>query len=195
MVYICENSKKMGKEIIVLDIETTGLNPREDFILELGIVKLCLETGKITPLFDQVFKDPKLRAKHRNAWIFSNGYMKIEEVRNAQPLQKYAHEIQTILNSYKGRITAWNRSFDSSFLSAQGFDLGREIPCPMKESVSFFKIPGARGFKWPKAQEAWDILFPDTIKIEQHRGLDDAVMEAQIIYELLQRGVYNPFSL
>ena len=45
----------MPREIIVLDIETTGLNPKEDLILELGMVKLSLETGEITVLFDQVF--------------------------------------------------------------------------------------------------------------------------------------------
>ena len=42
----------MSKEIIVLDIETTGLEPKEDLILELGMVKLNLETGEISELFD-----------------------------------------------------------------------------------------------------------------------------------------------
>jgi hypothetical protein len=49
-----------------------------------------------------------------------------------------------------------------------------------------------RGFgKWPSAQEAWDLLFPKTTKIESHRGLDDSKMEANIIFELLQKGIYN----
>ena len=73
-----------------------------------------------------------------------------------------------------------------------GFDLGPDIPCPMKQSVDYFKIEGNYGYKWPKAQEAWDILFPDTPKIEQHRGLDDSMMEAAIIYELHKRGQYKP---
>jgi len=84
----------MRKEIIVLDIETTGLKPQEDLILELGMVKLNLETGKISELFDQVFKDPRLTAKHREAWIFQNGFMELEEVRNALPISEYMDEIQ-----------------------------------------------------------------------------------------------------
>lgn len=182
-----------ANEILVLDIETTGLHPEYDFILELGIVKLNTDTGRITPLFDKIFKDPNLRAKHRNAWIFQNGYMHIDEVRTAQPLDNYRNEIQEILNPYKGKITAWNRDFDHAFLIQNGFDLGSELACPMKASTEYFKIPGSRGYKWPKAQEAWDILFPHIHKIEKHRGLDDSIMEAKIIFELIQKEVYNPF--
>lgn len=181
----------MQNEILVLDIETTGLSPANDFILELGIVKLNTETGEITELFDEVFKDPNLTAKHRNSWIFLNGFMDIQEIRNAKPLQNYASEIQKILNPYKGKITAWNRDFDRNFLEQQGFDLGNNIPCPMKASTDFFKIEGSRGYKWPKAQEAWDILFPSHKKIEAHRGLDDSIMEAKIIFELVKQGVYT----
>jgi DNA polymerase III alpha subunit (gram-positive type) len=181
----------MKNEILVLDIETTGLSPANDFILELGIVKLNLETGVITELFDKVFKDPNLTAKHRNSWIFQNGFMDINEVRKAKPLSSYTKEIQEILTPYKGKITAWNRNFDQSFLVSNGFDLGDDVQCPMKASTHFFKIKGTRGFKWPKAQEAWDILFPDTKKIEAHRGLDDSIMEAKIIFELVQMGVYT----
>jgi|TARA_B110000305_G_scaffold107485_1_gene120972 hypothetical protein len=183
----------MKKEILVLDIETTGLNPNEDLILELGIVKLDLESGQIIELFNQVFKDPKLTAKHRESWIFQNGFMTLEEVRDAKPLSEYKQEIQEIMDPFKGLITAWNREFDSAFLIKNGFNLGPEVPCPMKNSVDYFKIEGKFGYKWPKAQEAWDILFPETPKIEEHRGLDDSKMEAAIIHELFKRGEYSPF--
>ena len=63
----------MNKEILVLDIETTGLQSDKDLILELGMVKLNLETGEITTLFDAVFKDARLTARHREAWIFQMG--------------------------------------------------------------------------------------------------------------------------
>ncbi len=53
----------MSKEILVLDIETTGLQTNEDLILELGMVKLNLETGEITTLFDAVFKDERLTTR------------------------------------------------------------------------------------------------------------------------------------
>ena len=181
----------MPNEIIVLDIETTGLNSNQDLILELGMVKLNLENGDITEIFNQVFKDPKLTAKHRKSWIFENGFMDIDEIRNALPLTEYADQIQSLMDPFKGRITAWNRDFDSAFLIKNGFDLGPDVLCPMKESVDYFKIEGKYGYKWPKAQEAWDVLFPETPKEEEHRGLDDSKMEAAIIFELYKRGEYN----
>jgi DNA polymerase-3 subunit epsilon len=45
--------------------------------------------------------------------------------------------------------------------------------------------------KWPTVQEAWDYLFGKTGYIETHRAIDDAVHEAQIVYELFKRGAYT----
>ena len=88
----------MKNEIIVLDIETTGLDLNQDFILELGMVALNIENGEIIELFNEVFKDPNLTARHHKSWIFENGFMDIEEVRKALPLSQYFEEIQSIMN-------------------------------------------------------------------------------------------------
>lgn len=182
-------------EILVLDIETTGFNPKNDLILELGIVKLNLETGEITELFDKIFKHERFCENHHNAWIFKNNFMNVNEVENAKSIEVYRDEINKILEPFQGKITAWNRDFDAGFLKENGFNLGNYLACPMKVSTNYFQIPSLRGssFKWPKAQEAWNILFPETKKIEKHRGLDDSVMEAKIIHRLFELGVYKPF--
>jgi DNA polymerase III epsilon subunit-like protein len=185
-------SNLKGK-LLVVDIETTGFSHSKDGIVELGICELCLETGKTTKLFDRVFQSSKLTKKHNEAWIFTQGYMTVEEVRGQPDISFYAAEIQGIFDQYKGRVTAWNRVFDVGFLGSREFDLGKDISCPMKDSTNFFKIKGPKGFKWPKAQEAWDLLFPDTPRTELHRGYDDAQMEAMIIYELIKKGAYKPF--
>ena len=103
----------MKNEIIVLDIETTGLNPNEDFILELGMVKLNLDNGEITTLFNQVFKDPNLRARHHKAWIFENGFMSVEEIRNALPISYYFDEIQNIFDQHVDVGDTWPVKFPS----------------------------------------------------------------------------------
>jgi hypothetical protein len=113
--------------------------------------------------------------------------MELEEVRNAEPISKYAPDIQKIMDDFQGLITAWNREFDSAFLEHAGLNWGAPLDCPMKQSVDYFKIDGPFGYKWPKAQEAWDLLFPENPKMEEHRGLDDSKMEAAIIYELHKR--------
>ena len=182
------------EEILVIDIETTGFKAGEDFILELGAVELNLITGKRTTLFDKVFKHPDLTAKHHDAWIFKNGYMTVDEVRKAKPIDEDLEELETLFSEFSGRITAWNRFFDSKFLEYEGFDLGTPLACPMLQSTSYFKLPkkSGNGYKWPKAQEAWDRLFPDNPRPELHRGGDDADFEAIIIKELYDREVYEP---
>jgi DNA polymerase III epsilon subunit-like protein len=182
------------EKILILDIETTGFSHARDGIIELGICELCLETGTTTKLFDEIFQSVKLTSKHHDAWIFTQGYMTLDEVRGKKDISFFAKIIQAIFDKYKGRITAWNRPFDVNFLKAENFDLGKDVSCPMRDSTNFFKIKGPRGNKWPKAQEAWDLLFPNNPRTEIHRGYDDAQMEAMIIYELIKQGVYKPFE-
>ncbi len=184
----------MKDKILVLDIETTGFSHEKDCILELGCVSLDLETGKTRKLFDEVFREPHLSARHHNAWIFDNEFMTHEEVRESKPLSEYKDKIQSIFDKYKGKIVAWNRPFDADFLKSRGFDLGEDLPDPMRVSTGYFKIPskGRRiGYKWPSAQEAYDALFPEENLIEKHRGFEDCKMEAKIIYELIKEGVYS----
>lgn len=182
-----------SNSLLVIDIETTGFNHKSDCILELGIVELDLDSGAITELLDVQLKENHLSAKHHNAWIFENGFMSHDDVRHAKPLAFHFDEIQTIFDKYLDNICAWNRAFDADFLQSRGFNLGKTIKDPMKESAEFFNLPHKSGGfgKWPSAQEAWDILFPDVKKIELHRGLDDAKMEAKIIYQLIEKGIYK----
>ena len=183
----------MVSKLLVIDIETTGFNHKSDCILELGCVELDLETGVITDLLDLQLKETHLSAKHHNSWIFANGFMSHDDVRNAKPLAVHFENIQSIFDNYLGKICAWNRAFDADFLKSRGFNLGKDIKDPMKESAEFFNLPHKSGGfgKWPSAQEAWNILFPNTEKIELHRGLDDAKMEAKIILELINKGIYK----
>jgi len=180
-------------KLLIIDIETTGFNHKTDCILELGIVELDLTNGNIIELLDLQLKEKHLSAKHHKAWIFENNYMTHDDVRNANNLEVHFQDIQTIFNSYLDNICAWNRSFDVDFLMSRGFNLGKNIKDPMKESANFFNLPHKNGGfgKWPSAQEAWDVLFPTIQKTELHRGLDDAKMEAKIIYELVKKGIYK----
>ena len=176
-------------EIILLDIETTGFDPRKDEIVELGIVLLNLDTGEVKELYDQLFF---VEEKYKGSWIFQN-YIEFKDTQNKPNFQNCKEEINKVLLPFHGQITAWNRDFDSGFLRVNGIQLGKDLICPMKESADFFKLPNTSSyysdFKWPKAQEAWDILFPNNPFTEEHRGLSDARMEAKIVYELHKRGI------
>lgn len=174
-------------KILVLDIETTGLNSKKHMILELGMCELDLETGFREPLYDKLFKEHRFCEDDHNAWIFANGFMKVEELENAKPIAESLEEIQKIISSYK-YATAWNSDFDVAFMENAGIKFNKVLPDPMKLTTGYFKLPGRYGYKWPKAQEAHDKLFPEETKIEAHRGLDDAMMESKIIYQLYKNG-------
>ena len=179
-------------KIIVVDIETTGLNPNSDLILEIGIIKLNLDTGDTKLIFDSYVKEPALGDEHSNCWIFENSDLNFEEVKNGPLLDDLIQELQEIFLKYS--VTAFNKSFDLGFLKSRGFKFPNELPCIMLTSTNICKIPSRNPrskYKWPKAQEAWDFFFPISNYIEQHRAADDAFHEANILYEMYQRGLYS----
>jgi len=180
-------------KILVIDIETTGFSHKDDCILELGVCSLDLTNGSIEDLFNATFKEKHLKKRHMKAWIFENSSMTHEEIRDSKDISEYAHKIQAIFDQYQGKVVAYNRPFDIDFLKSRGFKFGADCNDPMRDSTDYFKIPKARGhgYKWPKAEEAYNTLFPHKKMVEEHRGLADARMEAEIIYELIKRGVYK----
>ena len=173
------------KEIAVVDIETTGFKEKHDCIVEVGIVSLNLETGKIKDVYDELVREAKFSVEHYESWIFKNSNLEFEDVLNADPLD--TRKLQRILTDFYA--TAWNSSFDFGFLKSRGLKLS-ELPCPMKQSKDYFELPGSHGYKYASVQEAWNILFPGNDYVEKHRGFDDAAHEAKIIHELRKRGVW-----
>lgn len=185
----------LGKKIGVIDIETTGFFNKGGIIVEVGIVELDVTTGQIKDRFDSVVKEPGLNANHRNAWIFENSSLTRAEVRDAPFLHDLLARIQVIVDSFD-YVTAYNKAFDFQFLRDRGLVINREVTCPMLAATDILKIPSPSryrgGYKWPKAQEAYDYFFPDLPFTEEHRGLSDARIEAMILTKLIDKGVIEP---
>lgn len=187
----------MENKLLVIDIETTGFLQQGGSIVEIGIVELDITTGDIIILFDSVCREKILTAKHRQepfGWIFKNSDLTVEEVRNAPAFETVAQEIQQIIDRYPLGVTAYNRQFDIDFLKSRNIQFKKLQPCPMLVATDVCKLPNKskyKGYKWPKVEEAWQHLFPKRPYIEQHRGADDALHEAQILYRLYQLGIYK----
>jgi DNA polymerase-3 subunit epsilon len=180
-----------GNKILIIDIETTGFLPKGR-IVEIGIVELNLLDGTKKIIFDKVCKEKGMtREEVEKSWIVSNSDLTVEEVRNGDYLEDMQGEIQEIINSYPIGATAFNNKFDFDFLESRGFEFPKKLPCPMLLSTEICKIRNSRGFKWPKVQEAYDFFFGKTDYVEKHRGADDAYHEAEIVYELYKRGVFE----
>ena len=185
-------------KIGIIDIETTGFFPK-GFIVEVGIVSLDTKTGKVEKLFDSVCREDGMTAKDRKAWIFDNSDLTVEMVRDAPLLNNLKDEIQELINSLDA-ITAFNKSFDFTFLRDRGFEIKNEWPCPMLVATPICKLPKKQarcscGYKWPKVEEAWQFFFPNEPYVELHRGCDDALHEAKICYELFKLGKMTPKNI
>ncbi|MEI7488369.1 MAG: hypothetical protein WCJ72_13370 [Chryseobacterium sp.] len=100
-------------------------------------------------------------------------------------------EIQSILDSYQHGSTAYNNVFDFGFMEHRGFVFPKKLACPMKIATNICKIPKMGGYKWPNVQEAHEFLFGKTGYIESHRGADDALYEADIVFELYKMGKFT----
>jgi len=177
-------------KIGIVDIETTGFLGQGASIVEIGIAGLDTRTGEINKLFHSLCREDGFSEKDSVAWIFQNSDLTMEAVLEAPTLDEIKDGIQAVLHSTDAN-TAYNKKFDFDFLRSRGFDIGRELPCPMLLSTPICKCPPFRygTYKWPKVEEAWRFYFPDAPYMEAHRGLDDALHEARIVFELFRRGL------
>ncbi len=116
--------------------------------------------------------------------------MKFEEIQNAPNLDHLRKDIQEIFDHYS--LTAYNTYFDFGFMESRGFSIKKDIPDIMAVAKEACKIVYSKGgYKNPKMQEAWDIFFPKTNYREKHRAVDDAIHEAEMLFEMYKRGEYK----
>jgi DNA polymerase III epsilon subunit-like protein len=175
-------------KIAILDLETTGFSSSLDCIVEMGMVELDLKTGDRKPLYNKIIKEPHYSESHKKSWIYTGSSLTHEEVMAADPLDK--DTIQDLFTKY--RATAFNKSFDMRFLKERGFIVD-ELPCPMRVATPILKLPKKRGngYKNPNVTEAYKMLVGNKEYIEEHRGFQDAMDEAEIVYELYKMGHFK----
>ena len=185
----------MENKILILDLETTGFSPSKSMIAEIGIVSLDVITGEKEILFDQVVKEPAFTPSDvKKSWIVQNRYMSAEEIIRAPFLSDFIAEIQNIINKYPVGATAYNNKFDFRFLDHRGIAFPKKLQCPMLLSTDICKIPkkNGRGWKWPTVTECRAYFFgKDTGYVEAHRGASDAMDEAEIVFELINLGLFE----
>ncbi len=181
-----------NNSIIVVDIETTGLDYEEDCIVEIGICKLDLDSGECGELFNQLIRERSFSSQYQNAWIFRNSDLKYRDILNAKPLKVYKKELQKIFKDYPA--TAYKKRFDFDFLEDRGFRI-RELPCLMDSATSILKlppiIPGTL-YKYPSEEETSNYFFPDEEIFKKHRAYHDAHRGALIAYEMYKRNKWKP---
>ncbi|MBQ1603514.1 MAG: PHP domain-containing protein, partial [Oscillospiraceae bacterium] len=171
-----------SSEIVCFDIETTGLNVKQEAITEIGAV--VLKNGEVTDTF-QTFVDPERRLTPE---IIGLTGITDEMLRGAPKLKD---ALTAFLQFAGGRVlAAHNAEFDISFIRAGCEKCGIPFDPTYLDSLIFAQnlLPGLGKYKLDVV--ANHLQLP---QFNHHRASDDAVPVAQMLAKffpmLEQRGV------
>jgi DNA polymerase III epsilon subunit-like protein len=166
-------------KILVLDIETTDINPQVGMICEIAVVILDLKTKKIEVVINEIIKEHDRFDK--NAWIFQNSDLTVKDVmEKGIPLENIREKLQHCFNIY--RTCAYSSNFDFSFLESRNFRIPNKLKDPMFIATNILKIRNSKGFKYPKVTEC--MKYYKIEGKEPHRALGDVYIEAEIILKM-----------
>ena len=187
-------------EIYVIDTETTGLDGYpDDYIVELAICKVDTEKKTVEKIFESIVGHDVDSWEHwqRNAWIFGNSDLKLEDVNNGPLQEDIVKKVRKILkNKY---VTSFNTGYDfTKFLCYDPWNLDEVVRdicnCIMMEATPVCAIEGYYDdYKWPRLEEAYSMLCngnPAKIEDQSHRAIDDTLMASHVLLSLLDSKSY-----
>lgn len=184
----------LPQNFIIIDIETTGTNASKDAIVEIGGVNVDLRNTEITPAYHAICNElPEKPINPKRHWIFKHSNLSYIEVMKAPHFNSISKSLEQIIEN--NTITAFNKPFDIGFLQQRGIQIQNSTKCLMQWTRKIIGLRQRNGAtKPPKAQEAWNFLFPEIPRKEPHRALLDAEFEALITlktWKLLQRKLHK----
>lgn len=166
----------IGKTFVIYDLETTGLDPLNSEIIEIGAIKLV--DGKTTEAFS-TFVKPKSR--------IPDVITKITNI--TDDMVSDAYPIETVIVDFykftKGTILAGynNLDFDAKFIQTAGRKVGIEF---LNEEQDVFvlskaKIQGLKSYKLIKVAEHLGIELANA-----HRALNDVIATTEVFLKLYE---------
>lgn len=185
--------------IYVLDTETTGLRGcPSDHVVDIGVAGLDTDTGKVWSVYSTIvgYEVSKWDICHKNAWIFNNTDLRLDDVAKARPQDDVRLSLSNILRDCD--VTSFNTEFDfNKFLYNQPWNLRgifHEMPDIMKAATPVCKVEVRGEYKYPKLEVAYEMLCPDDPAeiegVQQHRALSDAVVASYVLFELIEKEAY-----
>ena len=180
-------------EILVVDIETANIDREKNnwdiencLICEIGLVNLNLNSGRIKQIFNQTCREDK--SPDPESWVFNNTSLSCKMIDESPHFEDFKDKLKEIFSSKP--VTAWSHNFDLRTLASPPRCL--EMPSifwdPKCTLTHFLKIPLelGSGYKWPKVQEAFEYFYPNKKWQQKHRAIDDAKIEANIIFQAVE---------
>lgn len=192
--------------ILFFDTETTGvpLNYKAP-VTDLKNWPRLVQLGYITYETDgiEVFKSFENEHVVRpDGFEISEEVSKIHGVTQEKALTS-GEELQQVLYNFRGLIewsdiiVGHNLNFDLNVVGAEYLRLmqtnpfdGKKIFDTMLSSTNLCKLPGTRGYKWPKLSELYSYLFHEPLA-QTHTALDDIQNTAKCYFEMRRLGYAN----
>jgi CRISPR-associated protein Cas2 len=170
---------KTNKQIVSLDIETTGLNPGKDRIISIGAVKKINDKQ-----CDNFYRLIKIDTKISKAITELTG-ITLESLKSeGVTLDKALRELTEFLNS--ATIIGYNLQFDLSFLT-YGY---RSVNLKEPDNKTLDLLPIVK-----KAEKFIDnyrlatiLDFYNIKNLKPHNALSDAKATLQLLYKLMENG-------
>jgi DNA polymerase-3 subunit epsilon len=186
---------------VFFDTETTGIPRRYDAPLtDLAnwprVVQLawmtCTPAGEEVACFETIIQPNGFHIPTEVSRI--HGITTERACKEGRELLLVLQEFALVVKECKS-LVAHNISFDASVLGAEflRFRLANPIAtrkqfCTMLSTTNYCRLPGSRGFKWPKLVELHQKLFGKPHD-DTHRALADVRACARCFFELLRLGV------
>jgi len=169
----------MRGELVAIDLETTGLDPSRDSIIEVAAVRF--REGKIIDTFSQLI-DPGVSIP---ATITHLTGIRAEDVDGKPNIRAVLPEIRDFVGG--APIMAHNISFDAAFLAKQGI-LESNLRIDTYDLASVL-IPRAPRYNLNSLASQIGIELENA-----HRALDDARATALLYWELWNRALTLPYA-
>lgn len=163
-------------EFSVIDVETTGLTPRYNGVIEIGIVKV--KGLKITDKYSTLINP----GRPVPFYITQFTGITDDDIFNAPFFEDVSEEITDFISD--SVITAHNLSFDRSFINKEYMLIGKEKPAnPQLCTLKLSK----RLYPELKSRSLGSLSFYLKVKLlNAHRALPDAEATAQILIRMLK---------
>jgi len=163
----------MNHDVVVFDIETTGLEASRCEIIEIGAVKI--HKGKITETFETLIK-PKGEIPEE---IINLTGITPEMVVNSPSIKQVMPDFYKFC--YGCTIMAYNIDFDYKFISLYGRKFGYIFDNHQIDVLYLARafIPGLKNFKLSTVCKKLDISLENA-----HRAVHDAMATAEVVIKL-----------
>lgn len=171
--------ESIKKKYIAFDVETTGLNPKTDRIIELGAV--LFENGKIIKKFESLV-NPEITIPIQATYVNNITNDMIKSAPKEQEV--YFKFVEFLGDALKNETTicAHNAKFDLDFLSETLMRLGYNANVEYIDTLNYSRklIKGISNYKQNTVANYFSIM-----NEQEHRAISDAETCGKIFWNLL----------